>query len=102
MSGEDLTPAELYRAISIGHNTAAEAQLYRNLRRNEWFYLLKHAGLQDAEDVLNSAWVIVKEAITAKKIEHGEKVFAYAHGVIRRLCAHSNEDVHLVPREMAA
>jgi hypothetical protein len=98
---EDLTPAELYDAVR-NRDQAALAQLYRNLRRNEWFYLLQQAG-QDAEDVLHRLWMLVVKAIEENRVEHPEQVFLFAHGAARKLCARRNEQRdHIHPVERLA
>jgi len=97
---EDLNPADLCEAVRK-HDQAALGQLYRNLRRNEWFYLLHHAG-DDAEDLLHRLWMLVVKAIQEDiRIEHPEQVFLFAHGAARKLCARLNEQrdqLHQVER----
>lgn len=80
------TPSELCNAITRGDDAGAEVQLLGELRRREWFNLLRYGAGDDAEDLLHDVWLEMVKRIRGNEIRDPEEIFAFAHTLVVRFC----------------
>lgn len=80
----ELNDADLVRRISLGHDTAAEAELFRRMAPRIRLYGLRH--LRDphtADDLVQQVLIIAIEALRAGRLRASDKLASFVLGTCR-------------------
>lgn len=77
---------ELVRKIVAG-DAAGMEELYRIFSRGVRFYLWRHLGPQDLDDILHDIFLIVAQAIQRGELREPERLMGFVRTVLRRQIA---------------
>lgn len=80
----ELTDADLVRQIALGHNSAAEAELFRRMAPRIRLYGLRHLrGEHAAEDLMQQVLLTTLAALRGGRLREADKLMSFVLGTCR-------------------